>query len=739
MIHYNSETQTFNLLLATSVYAFQVDENGRLVHLTWDPRPAGAVDTDLIEGSNGYDVSDSVASFERQTRRDELLAFGDVTYHEVSLKASFASLPGAPAAHEALHLPLRDVRLRYAGHEIVVGAQPGLAPAHGLPTGDSSPRETLRVTLRDPVQPFVVTLCYRLTPEYDVLERWCELENTGQETISIEVLSFGVLHLPRGTTELTSVFGGWAREFTVQRERLPVGSRLVEQRGLQTGHVANPFFLANRPGQAWEETGHVYFGALAYSGSWRIIAEHLPNGDVRIHGGYNPVDFCLELQPGQRHVTPGWVCGVSDTGWGGASRRLHAFARRRVLPRAPGWAEERPILYNSWEATYFDLSYAGQAELARKAAAIGVEMFCVDDGWFGARRTDSAGLGDWVVSPEVFPDGLHPLIDEVHRLGMRFGIWVEPEMVNPDSDLYRQHPEWVLHFPGRPRSEARRQLILDFGRPEVVATIYDVLDHLLSQHAIDFVKWDMNRNVSEPGSAAGQAIWRQHTEAVYSIMDRLRRKHPHLSIESCSGGGGRIDLGILARTDQFWTSDNTDAFDRIRIQEGCSLAYPAMAMEAWVTDVPNHQTGRPSSLTLRFDVAMRGALGIGANLNRLSQAELDECARFIAFYKRIRRVVQQGELYRLQRLEECGASVVQYALPDRREAVYSVAVHDHQVDQFRPPSPLKGLNPSATYIALDRHGQEVYRASGFELMTQGILGESGKGIGYSRTLHLVQV
>ena len=192
-------------------------------------------------------------------------------------------------------------------------------------------------------------------------------------------------------------------------------------------------------------------------------------------------------------------------------------------------------------------------------------MFCVDDGWLGARRNDSAGLGDWVVSPEVFPDGLDPLIDEVQRLGMRFGIWVEPEMVNPDSDLYRQHPDWVLHFPGRPRSEARRQLILDFGRPEVVTHIHDVLDHLLSQHAIDFIKWDMNRNVSEPGSTVGQAIWRQHTEAVYGIMDRLRRQHPHLSIESCSGGGGRVDLGILARTDQFWTSDNTDAFDRIRI------------------------------------------------------------------------------------------------------------------------------------------------------------------------------
>lgn len=739
MIHFIPATKTFNLILASSVYAFQVDGEGRLVHLAWAPRPAGAADNDVIDGHNGFETANSVASFERQTQRDEFLTFGDITYHEVSLKASFASLPGVPAAHEALHLPIRDVRLRYASHEVVTDAQPGLAPTHGQPTSDSAPRETLRVLLRDPVQPFAVTLCYRLTPEHDILERWCELENSGQEAVTIEALSFGVLHLPRGATELTSVSGIWAREFTTQRERLPVGIRVIEQRGLQTGHFTNPFFLANRPGQAWEESGLVYFGALAFSGSWRITAEHLPSGDVRIHGGYNPFDFRLELAPGQRHVTPAWVCGVVGDGWGGASRRLHAFTRRRVLPRAPGWAEERPILYNSWEATYFDLSFDGQTELARKAAAIGVEMFCVDDGWFGARRNDLAGLGDWVVSPQVFPDGLDPLIDVVHGLGMRFGIWVEPEMINPDSDLYRQHPDWVLHFPGRPRSEARSQLILDFGRPEVVTHIYDALDRLLSQHAIDFFKWDMNRNVSEPGSAAGQAIWYRHAEAVYGIMDRLRRAHPHLFIESCSGGGARIDLGILARTDQFWTSDNTDAFDRIRIQEGCSLVYPAMAMEAWVTDVPNHQTGRTSPLSLRFDVAMRGALGIGANLNRLSQAELDECASFIAFYKGIRRVVQQGDLYRLERLEENGASVVQYVTPDRREAVYSVTIREHQIDQHRPPAVLRGLHPSAIYSAVDRHGQEVYRASGFELMTQGILNDAGKGFGYSRTLHLRQV
>jgi alpha-galactosidase len=363
----------------------------------------------------------------------------------------------------------------------------------------------------------------------------------------------------------------------------------------------------------------------------------------------------------------------------------------------------------------------------------------VDDGWFGARRHEHAGLGDWVVSPDVFPEGLDPLIAEIHRLGMKFGLWVEPEMINADSDLYRRHPDWVLHFPARPRTESRHQLILDFGREAVVEYIFRMLDRLLAQYPIEFIKGDMNRYASEPGSVAGKAIWRRHVEGVYSIMDRLRQKYPNLDIQSCAGGGGRIDLGILARTDQVWTSDNTDALDRIRIQEGYSLAYPARCMEASVTHACNHQTGRISPLSLRFDVAMRGALGIGASLNELDDAELAEYAGYIAFYKRIRPIIQDGDLYRLQRLEEYGTSVIQYVLPHGREAVYSIAVREHQLGWFRPPAPLKGLNPADIYAVIDRHDAEIHRASGYELMTQGIPGDTGQGVAYSRTLYVKQI
>jgi len=738
MIHFDPATHLFNLVLGHSTYAMRVDADGRLTHVGWGPHPSG--DTPhRLSGQIVPTTSNGPASFEQQMQRDELISFGDVSYHEVTLKVTFATLPVKLGAGEVAHVPIRDVRLRYVGHEVVTDAQAGLAPAHGQPTAISTSRETLRVTFQDLEQLLRVTLCYRLTPEHDVIERWIELQNLGSEPIKVEACGFATLHLPNGTCELTRVSGAWAREFTPERTVLPIGLHLLEGRSVQSSHNGNPFFMLNRPGQAWEETGPVYFGALAWSGAWRIAVEHLPTRDMRVHAGYNPFDFELSLQPGQTHITPALVCGISEAGWGGASRRLHAFARERILPRPVRPSAYRPVLYNSWEATYFDLSASGQIELARKAAAIGVELFCVDDGWFGARRQDTAGLGDWVVARDVFPEGLTPVIDEVKRLGMRFGLWVEPEMVNRDSDLYRAHSDWVLHFPGRPRSEARTQLVLDFGRPEVVEHIFSALDALVRDNDIAFFKWDMNRNTSEPGSVAGKEIWLRHVAGVYAIMDRLRAKHPGLDIQSCSGGGGRIDFGMLGRVDQVWTSDNTDALDRIRIQEGYSLAYPARCMESWVTHAHNHQTGRELPLGTRFDVAMRGALGIGASLNKLTEAELADYAGYIAFYKRIRPIVQDGQLYRLQRLEEFGASVIAYVLPDGSEAVYSVAVRDHHHSWFRPAPPLRGLYASSTYSALDWTGAEVLRATGFDLMTLGIPGDESQGAAYSRTLHLKRV
>ncbi|MDX1417272.1 MAG: alpha-galactosidase [Candidatus Promineifilaceae bacterium] len=740
MIHFNRQTRTFNLNLDRSFYALQVDDKNRVVHLGWGSRSGDSSSaTQLITGKQKYHDYVSPFSFVTQFRPDELLTFGEVVTYQETLKVIFPSLNQALAAGEANHLPLRDLRLRYDGYEISTSAQPGLAATHDQPTRNTSSRETLRLFLRDPVHPFAVTLNYRVTPEFDIIERWLELENQGSEAVVVEVCNFASLHIPVGFNELTSVSGAWAREFQTQRERLLPGIRLLESRALQTGHMANPFFLLNKRGQAWEESGTVYFGQMAYSGSWRMSFERLPSQQLRVHAGYNPFDFHLTLNPGERHMTPALATGVCADGWGGASRRMHAFARERVLPQRASSTPYRPVLYNSWEAVTFDIDHDNQIELARKAAEIGVELFCLDDGWFGGRSSEATGLGDWFVRGDAFPAGLETLVSEVHRLGMEFGLWVEPEMVNPDSELYRRHPDWVLHFPGRPRTEARHQLILDFGRSEVVEYIYDVLNTLIARYYVAFLKWDMNRYTAEAGSVAGREIWYKHTAGVYHIMDRLRRTHPALTIQTCSGGGGRVDLGIFGRAEQAWVSDNTNSLSRLSIQEGFSLAYPACIMEAWVTDESNDLSRYTAPLAMRFDVAMRGVLGVGSNLDRLSAAELAEYARYITFYKQIRPIVQQGSLYRLQRLEEDGCSEIQYVLPDGREAVYSLVLPEIPVGTFRRLVPLRALHADAVYAISDQYDKECYRLSGYELMTLGVPPEENEMAGYSRTLYLRQV
>ena len=736
-IHFDSQTRVFLLRLERSLYALRVSDDGRVLHAgsgALPPQSGEEILSSLVEyGEPNY-------VWEQQATRFELPTFGDVSYHDVALKVAFPQLAAPLGEHESENLPVRDLRLRYQSHEIRTDAKPALAPQHGRAPRKSQPRETLCVRLKDLSYDFFVTLFYRLTPEHDIIERWIEVENGCAFEVEVESLSFGTVHLPQGEYEVTRTAGTWVREFVPLRQNLEQGRLVLDQQGLNTGHSFNPFFLMNHRGAASETAGEVHFGALAYSGNWSLRFEALPTRAVRVLGGYESSDFALALAPGEKHLTPAFIHGTSGEGWGGASRKLHGFALDYVLP---GFADDefRPVLYNSWEATYFDLSFEGQSELARVAASVGVELFCVDDGWFGARRSDNAGLGDWTVSPDVFPDGLGPLIAEVKRLGMKFGLWVEPEMVNPDSDLYRAHPDWVLHFPGRPRTQVRQQLLLDFGRPEVVEFIFNSLNSLLEEYEIDFFKWDMNRYATEPGSAVGKSIWRRHVEAVYGIMDRLRAAHPQLSIQSCSGGGGRIDLGILGRTDQVWTSDNTDAHDRVTIQDGFSLAYPPRAMESWVTHDKNHQTGRLSSLDLRFDVAMRGALGIGTVLSALPEEELVAYRRKIAFYKKIRPIVQGGQLHRL--VAEDGISIWQTVSPDGSQAVYSAVVTGQLQGIFRAPTRLRGLVPEAIYALCDEKEEEVARLSGFQLMALGVPGEdAGGGLGRvvrSRTLHLQRV
>jgi alpha-galactosidase len=722
-IVFHRDRRLFVLNLRSSIYAFRVLDSGGLVHLGWSPAPEEAGER-LILGENDY--KDPDRGWDEQMRRYEFPARGDLTIHDASIHAVFGEPPREVKEGEAFHGEVRDLRLRYGSHEILADAEPALAPRHGRPPRVNTPRQTLAVHLRDESYELEVVLFYRVTPEHDILERWVEIRNGTRKPVRVERLDFASATLPNGTTTLTYPAGQWAREFLPVTRDLTQGLFVLEQRGLNTGHFHNPFFLLHAPGAATEESGTVWFGALAYSGNWNLRFDYRQSTAIRVSGGYGQTDFAIDLNPGETHRTPAMVLGCCAEGLGGASRRMHRFARERVLP-GYGRDEVRPVLYNSWEATYFDVSESNQIELARKAASIGVELFCVDDGWFTGRADDRAGLGDWTPDPEKFPHGLKPLSAEVRRLGMKFGLWVEPEMVNPDSDLYRAHPDWVLHQPGRARRESRNQLILDFGRPEVFEYLFGALDRLVHESGVDFFKWDMNRYVMDTGSVAGRGIWRAHVEALYGLMDRLRERHPHLEIQSCSGGGGRIDFGILARCDQAWASDNTDAHERARIQDGFSLAYPARAMECWVTHEKNHQTGRITSLNLRFDAAMRGTLGIGASLDQLSEEELADYRRKIGFYKQLRPVVQEGDLYRLAVAARGGVSTWLFVTPDRTRAVYSTIVLEHPLGVYRAPAVLRGLKTGAVYRVSDEQQKEIGRYSGAQLMSLGLPGDTASG------------
>ena len=510
-------TQVFRLDGGDSTYAFGVNERGDLQALYWGGR-LGAHDS--IPAAHSLP---EMASFDSPstTTPQEYAGWGAGLFTEPALKVSFAD-------------GNRDLVLHFV---------------RATPNGSQS----VEVLLKDISREIYVTLRYSIDPESGILARSASIENREKQPVMIEQAAAAQWTLPPARYSLSYLTGRWAGEWTLNQELIQGGARVIESHRGTTGHQANPWFAISRDsGLAGgvnnnEVDGEVWFGALAWSGSWRITVEKDQLDSVRVTGGFNPFDFGYKLKPGEHLETPIFYGGYSAHGLGGASRLLHHFEIAHILPQAPD-PKPRPVIYNSWEATEFKVDEAGQMALAEKAASIGVDRFVMDDGWFGQRNTDHAGLGDWYVNPEKFPHGLKPLIDKVHSLKMDFGLWVEPEMVNPDSDLYRNHPDWVLNFPGRPRSESRNQLVLNLARPDVREYVAGFLDKLLTENDIAFLKWDYNRNWSEPGwdqipVDEQRGVYVEFIRNLYSILAELRKKHPKVEIESCSGGGGRVDLG----------------------------------------------------------------------------------------------------------------------------------------------------------------------------------------------------
>ncbi|WP_309119998.1 alpha-galactosidase [Paenibacillus sp.] len=586
---------------------------------------------------------------------------------------------------------------------------------------DASEGERLVVTMKDARYPLTVHLHYRTFPALDLIERYAEAVNEGADDIVLESFQSAAWSVPvRPRYRMTHVTGRWAGEFQLRETMLSEGKKTIESRRGFTGPHANPWFAIDG-GDATERSGDVWFGALGWSGNWSIVAEKSSFGHVRVTGGMNGFDSEWRLGPGETFRTPAFVGGFTGAGFGGMSRTLHRYQREHVLPSRA----LRKVLYNSWEATTFDVTAAGQIELARKAASLGVERFVVDDGWFGERHSDRAGLGDWTVNPEKFPNGLGALIEEVHRLGMDFGIWVEPESVNPDSELYRNHPDWVYGFPTREGTQLRNQLLLNLSLPEVRAYILEFMTRLLSEHPIAFVKWDMNRTITEPGLGAGlpperqKEIWIRHVQAIYDIWAELRARFPRVEFETCAGGGGRIDLGMLRFADQAWPSDNTDAFDRLAIQEGFTYVYSPRVMMCWVTDSPNGLNGRRLPLSFRFRSAMTGSLGVGGNLKEWSDAELEEAAKHIALYKDIRPLVQEGMQYRLSTQRDSALAAVQYVNEERTESVAFAFLHAQRFAGRLPALRLQGLDEDKRY-EITGIGEHVATAHGSTLMHAGV-------------------
>ena len=484
--------------------------------------------------------------------------------------------------------------------------------------------------------------------------------------------------------------------------------------------------MLRRPGTD-EEKGEVIGFSLIYSGNFLAQVEVDTWDTARVTLGINPFGFDWKLAPGESFQTPEAVMVYSYEGMGAMSRTFHQLYRSR-LARGLWRDKARPILINNWEATYFDFTEDKLISIAEAAHKDGVELFVLDDGWFGARSNDFAGLGDWTPNPKRLPEGLAGLSKQINSLGMLFGLWFEPEMVNKDSDLYRAHPDWIIHVPGRRDSHGRNQYVLDFSRPEVVDCIYDQIARLLDEAHISYVKWDMNRSITEPYSEALPAdrqgeLFHRYILGVYSLYDRLTTNFPHVLFESCASGGGRFDPGMLYYAPQCWTSDDSDAAERLKIQYGTSFCYPISSIGAHVSAVPNHQVNRTTPLETRANVACFGTFGYELDLNKLSHEEREQVRSQIAFMKEYREVIQFGDFYRLRSPFDGNFTAWMAVSPDKRTALVGWYRFFSEANSPFHRVRLQGLDPDLCYTV--DSGQNHY---GDELMRLGLITtDSGSG------------
>lgn len=658
-------------------YVLGVDKKGYNRHLHWGKKcDVNDYFMDKIRDESGHNPK-------LDEYRQECTVFGGTMYRESSLKVTYPDR-------------CREIALKYEGYD--------------------NTDNKLNIRFADTHYPLLVTLHYEIHEGSDIITRWTTVTNTGDDTIVLENIASAEFSLPSYKPYIfRNTNGAWASECIETKNTLESGSLVWQSRGGVSGHNQSPYFIAYQ--NADESSGDVYFASLAYSGNFKVSAARDLYGITRVILGVNNFDFSFNLKSGESFETPKVYCGTTK-GFGDMTRQMNRFAIDHILPK-PFNDKILPVLYNSWEATYFNVNSTNQTMLAKRAASLGVELFVMDDGWFGSRYTDMSGLGDWYVNKVKFPRGLGKLISNVNKLGMDFGLWVEPEMVNPRSNLFKEHPDWAYHYDKRTAHELRHQLVLNMSREDVQEYLFEMLDALLTEYNIKYIKWDMNRALSETGAENlenPKELWYRHTMAVYRLVDRLKERHPAVQFESCCAGGGRCDYGALSHFDEVWPSDNTDGIDRMTIQKGYSLLRPTKTMRAWVTDI----TGilKNCSLDFRFNIAMQGVLSLGGNLSKYGIKDMAICKKNIALYKQIRHLVQFGDLYRILDIEEDEVLLNHFVSRDKTESVAFLAANGTRFYKKRIPIRFEGLAEDKHYC-LTFNGKK-YEKSGAYLSEIGL-------------------
>jgi alpha-galactosidase len=709
MIEFFEDSDIFHLQNEKVSYVIKILKNGQPGHLYWGKKIKNAQRLDR------YDIS--------QHRPYEAYAVKDDTgFILENIAREYPSFGQSDFREPAYQIEQKNGSiisdLKYKDHQIYSGKK----ELKGMPATyieKESEAESLEICLYDELIDLEVVLSYTIFSDHPVITRSVKFKNNGEEELNLNRALSLSLDFENKDFELLQLSGAWGRERDILRRPLKQGITKIDSKRGGSSHQQNPFIALVEP-ETDEYRGEAYGFSLVYSANFLAQAERNHYGKTRVTMGINPFTFNWLLESGASFQTPEVVMNYSDQGLNKMSQNFHQLYRNR-LARGKYRDQQRPVLINNWEGTYFDFDTDKILEMAAAAAEVDLELFVLDDGWFGSRNDDTSSLGDWYVNEEKLPGGLEYLAQEINKLGMDFGLWFEPEMVSPDSDLYREHPEWAIQVPERESSESRQQLILDLSRSEVQDYIIERVSAILNKANISYVKWDMNRPMTEYGSLKLNSkrqseLNHRYILGLYRVLEELTSRFPEVLFESCAGGGGRYDPGMLHYMPQTWTSDDTDAVERLKIQYGTSLVYPASSMGAHVSAVPNHQVERSTSLKMRYDVASFGNLGYELDITKLNQEEMEAVKTQINNYKEIRELVQFGDFYRLRSPFEGNFTAWSYVNQDQQEVLagfYQVLAAPNPKEEILK---LKGLDSERDYEELN--SGEIY--GGDELMNYGI-------------------